>query len=209
MQVLHTTEWNASCAEVICDSGMVKKNLTSLHHGIQRCRKCRLSETRTHAVPGEGPCSARIMFIGEAPGEKEDQDGRPFRGRSGSFLDELLASVGMVRDEIYVTSSVKCRPPGNRDPRPDELQTCRDAWLEQQIEILNPDLVVLLGKTALKQVLDEGGPLREVHGHLTWDCGRAILPTYHPAAGMRFPSIRRRMQQDFERIGGAVRTGHT
>ncbi|MFW6102999.1 MAG: uracil-DNA glycosylase, partial [Chloroflexota bacterium] len=140
---------------------MIEDSLTSLHRSIQKCRKCRLSETRTNAVPGEGPPNARIMFVGEAPGEEEDKDGRPFRGRSGHFLDELLSTVGMTRDEIYITSSVKCRPPGNRDPRPDELKACRETWLEQQIEILDPELIVLLGKTALYQVLGETGPLRE------------------------------------------------
>ncbi len=182
---------------------MIEDSLTSLHRGIQKCRKCRLSETRTNAVPGEGPPYARIMFIGEAPGEKEDKDGRPFTGRSGRFLDELLASVGMARDEIYITSSVKCRPPGNRDPSLDELQACRESWLEQQIKILDPELVVLLGKIALNQVLDEQGPLREAHGHQIWHRGRAVLPTYHPAAGMRFPNIRRAMRQDFAYIGKA------
>ncbi len=188
---------------------MIEDNLISLHRGIQKCQKCRLSDTRTHAVPGEGPRTARIMFIGEAPGAKEDEDGRPFRGRSGRFLDELLVSIDMVRDEIYITSSVKCRPPGNRDPRPDELRTCHEAWLEHQIEILDPELVVLLGKTALYQALGENGSLHKVHGCLTWHRGRVFLPTYHPAAGMRFPNIRRAMQQDFARIGKArVRIRH-
>ena len=176
------------------------EKLATLHRGIQRCRKCRLCERRRHAVPGEGPCGATVMFIGEAPGENEDREGRPFCGRSGEFFDELLESVGIRREEVYVTSSVKCRPPGNRDPKPDELAICRQAWLEEQIAIVNPRLIVLLGKIALRQMLAETRPLREVHGRIAERDGRAVLPTYHPAAGMRFPDIDKAIRKDFGKI---------
>lgn len=174
--------------------------LQSLHRGISHCRKCRLSEDRRHAVPGEGPGNADIMFIGEAPGETEDREGRPFRGRSGVYLDSLLASAGLARRAIFITGSVKCRPPGNREPRPDEMETCRVAWLERQIEVIDPRLIVLLGRIALRQVLGEGGRLSDHHGRIMTRDGRAVLVTYHPAAAMRFPNARRAMTEDFRLV---------
>jgi uracil-DNA glycosylase len=177
-----------------------RRTLASLHHGIRRCRKCRLCETRRRAVPGEGPADARIMLIGEAPGEKEDAAGTPFLGRSGRFLDELLESSGLERAELYITSSVKCRPPGNRDPRPDERSTCREAWLVEQIALVDPRLLVLTGKVAVRQVLGYRGSLKDLHGRLRQHEGRRVLPTYHPAAGMRFPDIAARMRKDFRMI---------
>lgn len=181
-----------------------KKTLESLHRGIMQCLKCRLARERKHAVPGEGPPDAKIIFIGEAPGEKEDLAGKPFRGRSGEFLDRLFETAGIRRGDVYITSSVKCRPPANRDPKPDELETCRQAWLLPQIEILQPRLIVLLGKVALRQILNETGPLRKFHGRAVQWRGRLVLPTYHPAAGMRFPDIRTAMKQDFGFIRPAL-----
>jgi len=177
-----------------------ERDLKSLYRGMQHCRKCRLCETRKHAVPGEGPFDAPIMFIGEAPGEQEDLEGRPFRGRSGEFFDELLASIGIRRQDVYVTSSVKCRPPGNRAPRPDELEICRKSWVETQIDLVDPDRIVLLGRIAARQLLCETRALRDFHGTpVPWQ-GRMMLPTYHPAAGMRFPAVEKRIRADFQRI---------
>jgi len=146
------------------------------------------------------------MFIGEAPGEKEDEEGKPFRGRSGDFLDRVLEETGLGREKIYVTSSVKCRPPANRDPRQDELETCRKAWLDRQINIIDPRLIVLLGRIALRQVLGETGPLGHFHGQTVERNGRRVLPTYHPAAGMRFPGVARRMRNDFRKVLRGVRS---
>lgn len=178
--------------------------LDSLHHGIERCRKCRLHEERTHAVPGEGPVGARWMFVGEAPGEQEDKRARPFCGRAGRYLDKLLEGIGLVRGKIYITSSVKCRPPGNRDPKRDELKTCREAWLDRQIELIDPEVIVILGKTPLDQLFGDKGVLRDLHGTVRERGGRRYLITYHPAAGMRFPQADEAMREDFEvlrRIG--------
>lgn len=180
--------------------GDADRPLPSLHRGIRRCRKCRLCETRRHAVPGEGPNDADVMFIGEAPGEKEDAEGRPFLGRAGRYLDRLLESVELDREKIYITSSVKCRPPGNRNPRSDELTTCRDAWLDRQIACVDPQLIVLLGGIAMKQLAGEQQPLRDVHGRIIRRGSCALLPTYHPAAGMRFPEADAGMREDFGRI---------
>ena len=178
--------------------------LATLHRKILRCRKCRLSRTRRHAVPGEGPSNAKIMFVGEAPGENEDQEGRPFCGRSGLFLDKLFDSAGIRRQEVYITSSVKCRPPGNRDPKSDELETCGEAWLERQIEIIKPHLIVLLGRVALSQMLGETRALGEFQGKILERNGLKILPTYHPAAGMRFPVPAQKMKSDFRIIRRVV-----
>ncbi|MGD8616493.1 MAG: uracil-DNA glycosylase, partial [Gammaproteobacteria bacterium] len=171
-----------------------KQALASLHRGIERCRKCRLHAQRRHAVPGEGPPDAPLMLVGEAPGEQEDREGKPFCGRSGAFLDRLLQSIGVDRQDVYITSSVKCRPPGNRKPRADELERCREAWLEKQLAVVRPRLLVLLGSTALRQVLGETGAMGDVRGKVLYRNGGAVLPTYHPAAGMRFPELGRQMK---------------
>ena len=184
-----------SCAEA---------ELRALRRGIVRCRRCRLCAQRRHAVPGEGPAEARLLVVGEAPGAAEDASGAPFRGAAGAFLDDLLAEAGMDRAGIFVTNCVKCRPPANRTPRADELATCRTAWLVPQIEAVDPRLIVLLGRTALGAVLGERRPLREVHGRLVRQGARVVLPTYHPAAGMRFPPIGARMRQDFAALRRAA-----
>ncbi len=156
---------------------------------IRECTACPLHKTRRHAVPGEGDPNADWMFIGEAPGEKEDLEGRPFRGRSGRFFDILSESIGFVREMIYVTGSVKCRPPRNRTPRSEELLTCKKLWLDRQIQLIDPKLIVLLGRVAVNLLLEEKQGLDKIHGKIVNKEGRTFLITYHPAAGMRFPQI--------------------
>ena len=121
--------------------------------GIRVCTLCRLCESRTHAVPGEGPADATLVLLGEAPGRHEDQQGRPFVGMSGRFLDGLLQRTGLDRQRVFITGSVKCRPPANRCPRSDELAICRKAWLAPQIACVRPELIVLMGLTALRQAM--------------------------------------------------------
>jgi uracil-DNA glycosylase family 4 len=171
---------------------------------IRRCTRCRLHEGRRHAVPGEGCARARVMLVGEAPGAKEDESGRPFCGMSGRFLDEVLANAGMERADVFITSSVKCRPPGNRTPRADELATCGRLYLTRQIELIDPDLVVLMGKTPVLQVFGETGNLAGLHGRVRERHGRRCLPTYHPAAAMRFPGPRAAIRADFRMIRGLL-----
>lgn len=174
------------------------RRLESLARGIRRCRKCRLREGRTHAVPGEGDPSARVMLVGEAPGEKEDQQGRPFVGMTGRrFLDDFLSVAGFPRQELFITSAVKCRPPKNRNPKPDELSTCFEAWLKPQVEALDPRAIVLLGKIAIRQATGEDVKLAEAHGNFIELLGRRALMTYHPTAAMRFPAPREGMREDF------------
>ena len=138
------------------------------------------------------------MIVGEAPGKEEDLQGRPFVGRSGKFLDLLFDITCFLRKDFYITSSVKCRPPKNRTPRPKELKICKQNWLNKQISIIDPEIIVLLGKVALKQVLGASSKLDKFHGRLIRYDGLTCFPTYHPAAAMRFPKVRKNMLQDFK-----------
>lgn len=177
-----------------------QEKLYRLHKSIRRCRKCPLHRSRTHAVPGEGPIRATVLFVGEAPGKDEDKQGRPFVGRSGKFLDKLLDKAGLAREMIYITSSVKCQPPGNRTPFANELEICKSTWLNRQISLINPKTVVLLGKVSLYQVLGTKQNLCSLHGRTSRKDDRVYLATYHPAAAMRFPQIRKKTRQDFEML---------
>ncbi|MFW5857226.1 MAG: uracil-DNA glycosylase, partial [Planctomycetota bacterium] len=161
--------------------------LEALHARIRACTACRLSETRQHAVPGEGPGDARLVLVGEAPGRREDAAGRPFCGRSGDLLDRLLSEAGIRRGHAYITSCVKCRPPGNRNPTRDELAACVPQHLEAQIECIAPSLIVLFGKTAAASLLGTDAPVKDLRGTVREQRGRHWLVTYHPAAAMRFP----------------------
>jgi DNA polymerase len=140
------------------------------------------------------------MLVGEAPGAREDECGRPFVGMSGDFLDDLLANVGIDRQGIYITSVIKCRPPENRDPRQDELETCIPAWLHDQIEIIDPQIIVVLGGVAFRALFDERTPLKDVHGEVRERDGRRWMITYHPASGMRFPDPNERIYEDFRTL---------
>jgi DNA polymerase len=141
-----------------------------------------------------------IVLVGEAPGEREDRTGLPFQGRSGDFLDRFLEELGFVRDDFFITSAVKCRPPGNRDPRKNELDACRRKWLEAQVAALDPERIVLLGRIPKTSLAPEAGKLQDVHGRTVEVLGRPCLLTYHPTAGMRFPDKREAMRQDFLKL---------
>lgn len=157
---------------------------------IRSCTLCRLHEARKQAVPGEGPPGARILLLGEAPGEQEDRAGRPFVGRAGKLLDRALRDAGLRRWELFITNVVKCRPPGNRDPRPDEMEACRP-YLLRQIEFVDPRVIVTLGAFGLRSLLGIRGGLEEHRGRLLEFDGRPVVATYHPAA-VRFGKARRR-----------------
>jgi DNA polymerase len=182
-----------------------RDKLATLHRGIRRCRKCGLHRGRTHAVPGEGPADAAVLFVGEGPGEREDRSGRPFCGRAGDHLDEVLAATGLVRERIFLTSCVKCRPPKNRPPRREELVTCRRAWLERQIACIDPGLVVLLGRTAAERFLPVPLRLDEANATLRRFGGRAWMATYHPAAAMRFPRAREGLDEGLRKVAAWYR----
>ncbi|MBI2866861.1 MAG: uracil-DNA glycosylase [Chloroflexi bacterium] len=162
------------------------------------CTACQLSRTRTKVVVGDGPVTATVMFIGEAPGYYEDQSGLPFVGAAGKFLDQLLAMAGLKRSEVYICNVLKCRPPENRDPLPIEIQTCRP-WLEKQIAIIRPRVIVTLGRYSLAHFFpkDTVGKLR---GKLQRASGVPVYPVYHPAAALHNAGLRSTIEQDFKNL---------
>ncbi|HUT74512.1 MAG TPA: uracil-DNA glycosylase [Armatimonadota bacterium] len=173
--------------------------LNAVARSVRRCRRCRLWRSRARAVPGEGAARARIVFIGEAPGRAEDESGRPFQGMAGREFDQLLRRAGLRREDIFVTGVNKCRPPGNRRPRRDEMDACRRAHLDRQLAAIAPRLVVLMGGVAVEAML--GRPrLRGVLGRVVERDGRRYFVTYHPAAAMRFPAAGRSARRHFARL---------
>ncbi len=172
--------------------------LTDLYAQITICQKCALSQGRTHVVPGEGPEDAQVMFIGEAPGYHENRLGRPFVGAAGKFLEELLASIGMRREDVYICNVVKCRPPNNRDPLPNEIEACRP-FLDQQIELLKPRLIVTLGRYSMAKFLPKAS-ISKVHGTPAKLGGLIVLPLFHPAAALHQPKYRADIERDMHKI---------
>ncbi len=173
-------------------------NLFSLTEKINACTLCPLSHTRNKAVPGEGPLNAKIMLIGEAPGRNEDESGKPFCGAAGKKLDELLASAGLNRKDIFITSVVKCRPPENRVPTLDEAHTCKTHFLFEQIKILQPKIIGLMGRTAIVHVLEnEIIDLNAMHGKTIEKNGQTYMILYHPAAMIYNQSLKEAMKNDF------------
>lgn len=170
--------------------------LRRLEEEIKGCELCRLHEERTHAVPGTGSHDADVMFIGEAPGRQEDEEGKPFVGRAGEVLNELLESVDLSRKEVYITNVVKCRPPDNRDPRKNEKETCWP-YLEEQIRSLEPEIIVTLGNHATEALTGESG-MKEVHGERLEYKSIPLVPMYHPAAALYNPNLKSVMEEDME-----------
>ena len=165
---------------------------------VRRCTACRLCENRTKAVPGEGALKSGIMFIGEGPGFHEDRQGRPFVGQAGKLLEEMLAAVGLRREQVYITNVVKCRPPGNRDPQPDEIAAC-NGYLDRQLAAIDPRIVVTLGRFSLARFFP-GAKISAVHGEPKFADGRAYVPFYHPAAGLRTPAIKQMLFEDVQKL---------
>lgn len=173
--------------------------LGAIDEQVRGCELCRLHQSRTNAVPGEGRFNADIMFIGEGPGFHEDQQGRPFVGAAGKFLEELLGNLGLGREDVYITNLVKCRPPGNRDPQEDELSTCTSTYLEKQIELIDPKLIVTLGRFSMARYFPNA-KISQIHGSPRQVGGRLIVPMYHPAAALHQPSLRQTVEDDFARL---------
>jgi DNA polymerase len=157
-----------------------------------------LQHSRKLAVPGEGPANAEIMFIGEGPGFHENEQGRPFVGAAGKYLDELLASIHMKRSEVFITNVVKCRPPGNRDPLPEELEACND-YLERQVQAINPKVIVTLGRFSMAHYLPNA-KISSIHGQATKVKGRTVIAMYHPAAALHQQSLKSTIEKDFARL---------
>jgi len=172
--------------------------LSELYQEIERCQQCEIAKYRNRVVPGEGAEDAAIMFIGEAPGWHEDQQGRPFVGPAGKFLDELLASIGLTRQQVYIANVVKCRPQGNRDPLPSEIQNCRH-WLERQIEVIRPKMIVTLGRYSMAMFFP-GKSISRIHGTVQKRDNALYYAMYHPAAALHQASLRQAIEEDMRKI---------
>ncbi len=186
-------------------------SLEDVEKRIASCRKCDLWKLRTNPVPGAGNPKADLMFVGEAPGYWEDQKGLPFVGRAGKLLDELLESIGLRRDEVYITNIVKCRPPGNRDPTDAEIKAC-SPYLDAQIDIIRPKVIAPLGRHSMRYILMKFGfkpePISRIHGKIFEArtlMGRIrIVPLYHPAAALYNPGLRETLFEDFRKLKNLI-----
>lgn len=176
-------------------------SISSLAQCIQTCQLCPLSRERVHAVPGEGPSQPKIMLIGEAPGRNEDETGRPFCGAAGKKLEMLLESAGLKREDVFITSVVKCRPPENRVPTLEEAHTCKTHFLFEQIKLLQPKIIGLMGRTAIAHVLEnEIVDMNVMHGKTIQKNGQTYMILYHPAAMIYNQKLIEMMKQDFSQL---------
>jgi DNA polymerase len=172
--------------------------MKELEAQVRVCPLCKLARTRTNAVPGEGNLKAEVMFIGEGPGYHEDKQGRPFVGAAGQFLNELLSIAGLSRESVYITNVVKCRPPNNRDPEPDEMRAC-SPYLERQIELIDPKVIVTLGRYSMARFFP-GERISQIHGTARVVDGRLCVAMYHPAAGLHQASLADIIRSDFKKV---------
>ncbi|HYT13604.1 MAG TPA: uracil-DNA glycosylase [Candidatus Nitrosopolaris sp.] len=166
---------------------------------MRACVKCSLHATRTQAVPGIGPCPADIMIVGEAPGFNEDRQGEPFVGAAGKLLDTLLARIGLGRTDVYITNVLKCRPPQNRDPMPNEVESC-SPYLARQLSMIKPKVVLILGRHALERLLPGQGSISRIHGSLVRRGDVAYVPLYHPAAALHNGALVADLERDFDSV---------
>lgn len=169
---------------------------------VRACTRCPLASGRTRAVPGEGNPLTDVLLVGEGPGGREDATGRPFVGPAGQFLAELLRSIGWAREDVFITNVVKCRPPGNRDPQPEEIGAC-GAYLARQEQALDPAVIVTLGRYSLQRYLP-GARIGETHGRLRRSGGRFVFPMYHPAAALHQSSLRETLFRDIRGLPAAL-----
>lgn len=177
--------------------------LRVLEANVRACTLCALARSRTHAVPGEGSIQALVLFVGEGPGFDEDRQGRPFVGRSGKYLTGVLEKVGIRRQDVYITNVVKCRPPDNRDPMPDELRACKP-YLDLQVELINPRIIVTLGRFSMGYWFP-GMSITRVHGQVrNIGRGRAALAMFHPAAALRNPQWQIEFEKDIQKLPGLI-----
>jgi len=170
---------------------------------VRVCTRCALRKGRTHAVPGEGPATAAIMIIGEGPGFYEDQQGRPFVGRSGQLLEKLLAGIELERSDVFITNVVKCRPPDNRDPLPEEIEACRP-WLDQQIALIQPKVIVTVGRFAMTRWFPHD-KISTIHGRAKRFDNVLVVPMFHPAAALRNVNLLPQLEADFKKLPQYIR----
>jgi uracil-DNA glycosylase family 4 len=174
-------------------------SLEKVSNEVLACTKCRLCQSRKFAVPGEGSKSAKVLFVGEAPGEQEDLQGRPFVGAAGRLLTELIRSVNLRREDVYITNTVKCRPPSNRPPRKDESAACRP-YLDRQISLIHPRVICPMGNSAIRSFLDSDESVTALHGIPFEIQSITYFPMYHPAAALYTFSLRSVMEEDFRKL---------
>ena len=176
--------------------------LKQIAQEVSVCKKCTLHKNRKKAVAGEGPANAEIVFIGEGPGFHENEQGRPFVGASGKFLDNLLAQAGVTRHDVFIANVVKCRPPDNRDPQTKELEAC-DQYLERQIETINPSIIVTLGRFSMRKFMKDA-KISQIHGEMQKIDGRYVIPMFHPAAALHQAALKPTILADFARLPGQL-----
>jgi DNA polymerase len=177
---------------------LAEATLAQIAREVFVCQRCMLHHSRKLAVPGEGPVDTEIILIGEGPGFHENEQGRPFVGAAGKYLEELLAKIHMQRDQVFIGNVVKCRPPNNRDPLPDELAACSD-YLERQIQVINPKVIVTLGRYSMARFLPNA-KISDIHGQSFRIKGRLVVPMFHPAAALHQPSLKVSVERDFAHL---------
>lgn len=179
-------------------------DLPAMGRALAACPRCPLCRGRTQVVFGVGNPGARVVFVGEGPGADEDRIGEPFVGRAGQLLNAMLPSIGLKREDVYIANVVKCRPPGNRDPEPDEAAACMP-FLRRQIELIDPAVIVCLGRIAARHLLGNTAPISSYRGRWTTWAGRDVLPTFHPAYLLRNPAAKRESWADFKKLREKLR----
>jgi DNA polymerase len=184
-----------------------EETLAQIAKEVSNCKKCALAGGRKKSVPGEGPANSEIMFIGEGPGFHENEQGRPFVGAAGQFLEQLLAQAGMQRTDVWIGNVVKCRPPGNRDPLPEELAACNE-HLEKQIAAINPKIIITLGRISMGRYLP-GAKISSVHGQMRRIGNRFVIAMFHPAAALHQASIKPAIMADFAQLPKLLDTART
>lgn len=192
-----------SVAHVPVTGDAAENELAELRVQALECERCKLHESRLSVVFGEGTTAARVLCVGEAPGANEDRTGRPFVGRAGKLLDQLLLSVGMPRKSVFICNVLKCRPPGNRNPQPEEIATC-SPYLREQIRLVSPEVIIAFGTFASRTLLDSGESLGRLRGVVHLFDGIPLVPTYHPAALLRNPGWIRPTWEDLQRARGVL-----
>ena len=180
-------------------------SLEAIHDTLKGCQRCKLHRSRTHIVFGSGNSRANLVMIGEGPGEQEDLHGLPFVGPAGELLTRILEAIDLGRDDVYITNIVKCRPPGNRDPEPDEVATCTP-FLHQQLEVIQPKIICALGRCAAQTLLQTTTPISKLRGKFYDYRGMQLMPTYHPAYLLRNPRSKRDVWHDMQLIQQVYQT---
>lgn len=188
------------------EAGARAAELAVLAEAAAGCTRCRLAEGRTKVVFGAGNPAAELMLVGEGPGADEDRQGLPFVGAAGELLTRIIQAIEMTREEVYIANVVKCRPPGNRDPQPDEVAACR-GYLEKQIGLVRPRILVALGKVAAQTLLGNDAPIGRIRGQWFQVQGIPTMVTYHPAALLRNPALKRPTWEDMQQVRDRLRTG--